>query len=221
MPDLLERAPACQLGGVVAAVVEKPLLASNVADRGLGHRHALEPPGRESRRGRARRLHLFDVRHPDHMADRQNSHHPITVHHRQVAESALAEELEALLHGVGRRDRDRVLGHDLFDPGGAGVDAVPDRAEEVALTQHPAQPVLRIEDGGGADIRAVQNHRSLRQGDRCRHDHRRLVHHIGDGQRGGHAVSLALCARDLPASVTPSPSAARLSSVTICRPHDW
>ena len=33
MPDLLERATARQLGGVVAAVVEEPFLAANVADR--------------------------------------------------------------------------------------------------------------------------------------------------------------------------------------------
>ena len=200
--------------------MEEPLLAANVADRGLRYRDALEAPRREPGRRRARRLHLFDVRHPDHVADRQDSRDPVAVHHRQVAEAALPEELEALLHGVGHRDRDRVLGHDLLDLGGARVDAVPDRAEQVALTQHPAQPALLVQHGRGTDIRAVQDHRSLRQGDRGRHDHRRLVHHVGDGQRGGHAVSLALCAGDLGAVRVSAAQRGEAPERHDLRPHD-
>ena len=145
----------------------------------------------------------------------------LAVHHGEVAEATLAEDLEPLLHRVGHRHRDRVLGHDLFDLGGRRVDAVPDRAEEIALAEHAAQPALRIEHRCRSHIGAVQDHRGLRQGDAGRHDHRRLVHHIGDGQGCSHGLSLALCARDLGARIGRSRRAQPATvSVTIWRPHD-
>src|SRR4029077_7581046 len=129
VPDLLERASPGQLGGVVAAVMEEPFLASNVADRGFGHGDALEPARGEPWGSGSRRLHLFDVRDPHDMAYREDTGDVLAIHDGEMAEATLAEDLEPLLHGVGHRDGDRVLGHDLFDLGRAGIDAVPDRTE--------------------------------------------------------------------------------------------
>ena len=78
-----------------------------------------------------------------------------------------------------------------------GVDAVTDRAEEIALAHHADQPALRVEHGRGSHIGSVEDHRRLRQGDGVGHHHRRLVHHVRDGQGGGHALSLALCVAPL------------------------
>ena len=164
VPDLLERAAAGQLDGVVAAVVEEALLAAHVADRGLGDGDALEAAGREPWRRGPRRLHLLDVRDPHHVADGQDAGDTLAVHHGEVAEATLPEDLEPLLHRVRHRHRDRVLGHDLVDLGGGGVDAVADRTEEVPLADHSAQPALRIEHRCRADICAVEDHRSLARG---------------------------------------------------------
>ena len=116
VPDLLERAAAGQLGGVVAAVVEEALLAAHVAHRGLGDGHTLESARREPGRCRSCRLDLLDMRDADDVADREDAGDMVAVHHGEVAEAPLAEDLEPLLHGVGDRDGHGVLGHDLRRP---------------------------------------------------------------------------------------------------------
>ena len=152
MPDLLERAAARQFHGVVPAVVEEAFFAAYVADRGLGDRDTLEPPGREPGRRRPGRLYLLDVRDPDDVADGEDAGDPLTVHHGEMPEATLPEDLEPLLHRVGHRHRHGVLGHDLLDACGGRVDAVAHRTEEVSLADHSLQPALSVEHGRGADI---------------------------------------------------------------------
>jgi hypothetical protein len=183
--------------------MEEALLTANVADRGLGHGDAFESAGSEPGWRRPRGLHLLDVRDPDHVTDRQDPRDALAIHHREVPEATLTKDLEALFHGIADRYRDWVLGHDLLNLGGVRIDAVADRPEQVALTEHASQLSLRIEHRGGPDIGPVQDHRSFGEGDGGRYDHRRFVHHIGNGQRYGHGVSLALCTGPLGAPWCP------------------
>ena len=70
VPDVLERQLVGQLDGVVLAVVVEALEAADVADRGLGDDHALEP----GRRLDGRRVHHgLDLRHAHERSQRHDA----------------------------------------------------------------------------------------------------------------------------------------------------
>ena len=96
-----------------------------------------------------------------------------------------------------------------------------DRAEEIALAHHSDQPALRVEHGRRTHIGSVEDHRSLRQCDVVRHHHRRLVHHIRDGQARrsrsqSSAVRAGPVARTRHATSAPTATGASRSGT----PHD-
>ncbi len=126
VPDLLEGAPARQFNGVVAPVVEETLLATHIAHRRLGDCDAFEPARREPGQRGSSRLDLLYMRNTNNVADRKDAGNLVPVHHGQVPEAPLAEDLEPLLDRVGDRDRHGVLGHDLVDLRDRGIHAVTD-----------------------------------------------------------------------------------------------
>ena len=81
MPDVLERALLGQLDRRVLPVVEEALLAAHVADRRLGHHHALEP----GRHVPARLAGGPDAGHRHEVAQRHDADAAVAFDDRQVA----------------------------------------------------------------------------------------------------------------------------------------
>ena len=81
VPDIFERALLGQLDRRVLPVVEEAFLAAHVADRRLGHHHALEP-GRDLPAGLAGGP---DAGHRHEVAQRHDAHAAVALHDRQVA----------------------------------------------------------------------------------------------------------------------------------------
>ena len=154
MPDVLERALLGQLDRRVLPVVEEALLAAHVADRRLGHHHALEP----CRDVAARLARGPDARHCHEIAQRDDTDAAAPFDHRQMAIVVRGQAGPGRVRPLVGPQHVRPRGHPQTDPfpvrvalAGCGPEqvALGEDADDLAVVGHHDRAGVRLLHAAG------------------------------------------------------------------------
>ena len=154
MPDVLEGAFLGQLDRRILPVMEEPLLASHVADRRLGHHHALEP-SRDVPAGLARGTDAGDAHE---IAQRHDTDAAAALDHRQVAVVMRGQAGPGRIGPLVGAEHVRAGGHPeahplpvRVAPPGRGPQqiALGEDADDLALVGHHDRARVRLLHGPG------------------------------------------------------------------------